>query len=139
VSQRQAKQLLSAPVPTLEQALEWEGLRLDGLENARLGRVAGLLVDAESGAPRWVVVRRGPLAGCTALPFEHVAAGAGRLWAAYDRGWVREAPRVGPDEVLDREQEIDLCAHWGIRDHKGRGAEVAARGAGEITAVPAGD
>ena len=46
------------------------------------------------------LIRLGPLAGCTAIPFEHVAEGAGRLWAAYERDWVREAPRFKPDEAL---------------------------------------
>ena len=94
-------------------------------------------MDAEDGEPRWALIRLGPLAGGTAIPFEHVAQGAGRLWAAYDREWVREAPRFRPDESLTALQELELCAHWGIRESHGRGAEVAGREADEITAVPA--
>ena len=36
-------------------------------------------------------------------------------------------------------QELELCAHWGIHEGHGRGAEVAERDADEITAVPAED
>ena len=98
----------------MPETLEWEGLPLDGLGNKTLGRVAGLQVDA--GRPRWVLIRMGRLAGCTAIPFEHVAEGAGRLWAAYDRDSVREAPRLRPNESLSRERELELRSHWGINE-----------------------
>jgi hypothetical protein len=127
------------PRPTLEEALAWEGMQIDGLANKSLGRIAGIHVDAEDGEPRWALIRLGPLAGCTAIPFEHVAEGAGRLWAAYDRDWIREAPRFRPNESLTALQELELCAHWGLGERQGRAAEVAERDADEITAVPAAD
>ncbi len=127
----------TASLPTLEEALAWEGTQIDGLGNKTLGRIAGIHVDAEDGEPRWALIRLGPLAGCTAIPFEHVAEGAGRLWAAYERDWIREAPRFRPNESLTALQELELCAHWGIREKQGRAAEVAERGEDEITAVPA--
>ncbi len=126
-------------LPSLEQALSWDGKQIDGLENRTLGRVAGIHVDAADGEPRWTLIRLGPLAGCTAIPFEHVAEGADRLWAAYDRDWIREAPRFRPTESLTALQELELCAHWGIGETQGRAAEVAEQDANEITAVPAKD
>jgi hypothetical protein len=126
-------------LPSLEEALAWDGMQIDGLGNKTLGRIAGIHVDAEDGEPRWALIRLGPLAGCTAIPFEHVAEGAGRLWAAYDRDWIREAPRFRPNESLTALQELELCAHWGIREGQGRAAEVAGQGADEVTAVPAAD
>ena len=126
-----------APLPTLEEALRWGGLRIDGLGKESLGRIAGIHVDANDGEPRWAVIRLGVLAGCTAIPFEHVAEGAGRLWAAYERDWVREAPRFRPHDSLTALQELELCTHWGIRQGQGRAAEVADREADEVSAVPA--
>jgi hypothetical protein len=126
-------------LPSLDDAIAWDGRQVDGLANKTLGRIAGIHVDAQDREPRWALIRLGPLAGCTAIPFEHVAEGAGRLWAAYDRDWVREAPRFRPNESLTALQELELCAHWGIREKQGRAAEVAEQGADEITAVPAED
>jgi hypothetical protein len=120
---------MAETLPSLEQASRWVGFRLDGLENQTIGRVAGLLVDADDGQPRWVVVRLGPLAGCTGIPFDHVAEGAGRLWAAYDRELVKEA--------LRGQQELELCADWGLSERQGRRAELADRDRDAITAVPA--
>jgi hypothetical protein len=124
-------------LPSLAQATGWDGMQIDGLEGKTLGRIAGIHVDAEGGEPRWALIRLGPLAGSTAIPFEHVAEGAGRLWAAYDRDWVRQAPRFRPTESLTALQELELCAHWGISEGRGRAAEVAEQDADEITAVPA--
>ncbi|MGH2957409.1 MAG: hypothetical protein ACRDL6_10490 [Solirubrobacterales bacterium] len=123
--------------PSLEEAVRWIGVRIDGRGERGLGRLAGLHVDAEGGGPRWAVIRLGPIKGCTAIPFAHVVEGAGRLWAAYERDRVRSAPRVKPDEALTALQELELCAHWAIREGKDRAAEVAGRDAGEISAVPA--
>ena len=130
---------MAETLPSLEEASRWVGYRLDGLENQTIGRVAGLLVDAKEGEPRWVIVRLGPLAGSTGIPFEHVAEGAGRLWAAYERDPVKEAPRFNPDQALSAGQERELCALWGIREGQGRAAELADRDDHEVTAVPAAD
>ena len=136
-SKTKSKERSKPPLPTLAEALEWEGLPVDGLGNKSLGKIAGIHVDAEDGDPRWALIRIGPIAGCTAIPFEHVAEGAGRLWAAYERDWIREAPRFRPNESLTALQELELCAHWGVQEGHGRAAEVAEQGADEITAVPA--
>ena len=128
-----------AKLPTLEEALRWDGWQIDGIGGKSLGRVAGIHVDSEDGKPRWVLVRLGRLSGSTAIPFEHVAPGAGRLWAAYEKDWIREAPRFRPNESLTAIQELELAAHWGIGEKQGRAAEVSKRDADEISAVPAGE
>jgi hypothetical protein len=89
------------------------------------------------GRPRWALIRIGPLAGCTAIPFEHVAEGAGRLWAAYERDWIREAPRFRPSQALTAVQELELCSHWSIGEGRGRAAEVAGKDPDATTAIPA--
>ena len=123
--------------PTLKDALGWEGWHIDGLGGKSVGRVAGIHVDAEDEEPRWVLIRLGPLAGCTAIPIEHVAPGAGRLWAGYEKEWIKEAPRFRPTESLTAIQELELCAHWGIGEGQGRASQVAGREADEVSAVPA--
>jgi hypothetical protein len=121
----------------LDETIGWIGLPIDGLGNKPLGRVAGIHVDAESGEPRWALIRLGRLRRCTAIPVEHVAPGGKRLWAAYDRDWIRKAPRFRASESLSAGQELELCAHWAIHAERMRGAEIAGRDAEEITAVPA--
>jgi hypothetical protein len=123
-------------LPSLKTALGWIGMPVDGTDK-NLGKLAGLHVDVEDGRPRWAVVRLGRLAGCTALPFDHVAEGGDRLFAAYEKDWVKEAPRFKPDAALTADQELELCAHWGIRMDKGRSSEVKGRQPDAISSVPA--
>jgi hypothetical protein len=124
---------------SLDEAIEWLEMPIDGLGGRTLGRVAGIHVDAEDGEPRWVLIRLGPLAGCTAVPIENVAEAAERLWIAYGRDSIHEAPRFKPGDALSAVQELELAAHWGIDEGRGRAAEVAERDADEISAVPAED
>jgi hypothetical protein len=121
----------------LDEAIEWLEMPVDGLAGKSLGRVAGIHVDAEDGEPRWLLIKLGPLAGCTAVPIEHTAEVAERLWTGYDRDSVNRAPRFKPDESLSAAQETELAAHWGIGKQRGRPAEVAGHDPDEITAVPA--
>ena len=122
---------------SLAEAIEWLEMPVDGLGGKNLGRVGGIHLDAEDGEPRWLLIRLGPLAGCTAIPVEHAAEVSERLWAAYDRDRVSKAPRFKAGESLTASQEIELAAHWGIGEDRGRAAEVAGRDPEEITAVPA--
>jgi hypothetical protein len=122
---------------SLAEAIEWLEMPIDGLDGKTLGRVAGIHLDADDGEPRWLLIRLGPLAGCTAIPVEHAAEAAERLWCGYDRDLIGKAPRFKPDESLSAAQEIELAAHWGIDEKRGRAAEVAGRDSDEITAVPA--
>lgn len=111
-------------------------MRIDGIGNRTLGRVAGIHVDVEDGAPVWLLIRLGPLAGCAVIPFSHVAEGADRVWAPYDRVGVRHCPKFKAKEVLAATEELDLCAHWGIREGQGRAAQVADNEGDDVTAVP---
>jgi hypothetical protein len=124
---------------SLAEAIEWLEMPVDGLGGKSLGRVAGIHLDAEGGEPRWLLIKLGPLAGCTAVPVEHVAEAAERLWTGYERSLVNEAPRFKPEDSLSAAQELELAAHWGIDEGRGRAAEVAGRDPDEITAVPAED
>jgi len=126
----------ASTLPSAEEAIRWVGMRVDGLENRSLGRAAGVYADSADGTPRWVAIRRGPFSGCTAIPVEHVAEGFHRLWAAYERGWVHEGPRVRPDAPLTAELERELCLHCGYREGTGRLAELEGRSLGETTSVP---
>ena len=126
-----------AELPGTDEALGWAGSKLDDMGGGAVGRVEGVLVDSESGEPKWLLVRMGRFGHHTALPFSHAVAGVGRVWAPYDRDMVRQAPRVDAGKPLDREAELALCAFYGMGEDTGRGAEIAGRPEGATTAEPA--
>jgi len=123
-------------LPGADEALGWAGSKLDEIGGSAVGRVEGILVDAEGGDPKWLLVRMGRFGHHTALPFSHAVGGIGRVWAPYDRDMVRQAPRIDAGQPLPRERELELCAFYGIGEDAGRGAEIAGRPEGAITAQP---
>jgi hypothetical protein len=122
---------------TMEEALDSVGARVDDSAGQRLGKVSGVLVDATSNEPRWLIVRIGRFAGDAAIPSEHTAPVAGRVWVAYERSEVRNSPKLKASQALSAKQELQLCDHYGIRSGVGRAAEVEELQPDEISAVPA--
>jgi hypothetical protein len=122
---------------TMEEALESVGARVDDSAGQRLGKVSGVLVDATSNEPRWLIIRIGRFAGDAAVPSEHTAPVAGRVWVAYERSEVRNSPKLSRSRALSAKQELQLCDHYGIRGGIGRAAEIEELQPDEIRAVPA--
>ncbi len=122
----------AAPPPnTLEEARGWIGLRIDEIGGKELGQVYGFFVDADGGAPTWLIARVGRRRGVlVAVPLRDCAAGGGRVWVAHGRETIRRAPVVDPTRPLLREHELTICAHYGIGEAVGRAAEVVGRAEG---------
>jgi PRC-barrel domain protein len=122
--------------PPLKQALGWIGFRVDDLNGSRVGTVQSVYIDAADEEPVWLVVKVGRFGKLTALPYAECADGAGRVWVARERKTIRAAPAIESGEPLRREQELELCDHYLIRN-RGRQAEVEERAAKAITSRPA--
>jgi hypothetical protein len=128
----------AAPAPiSLEQARGWAGAPTDEIGGGQIGQVQGFFVDAESGAPSWLVVRQGRLRGTlVAVPASLCAGGGGRVWVGLEGERIRSAPVVDPSRPLLREHELTICSHYGIDEGLGRAAEVTGRSEGAISSQP---
>lgn len=122
----------------LEEALSWHGAKLDEMGGANVGRVAGVLVDGEDGAPTWLIARLGRFGRHCAVPFELVAPGVGHVWVPYPRATIRAASEIDPSGGLSCADETALAAHYGIPDGTGRLGAIASRDGDERSSVPAG-
>lgn len=131
--------------PEAAEALAWRGFELDDRGGATVGRIEGVYIDAEGGAPAWLVVAlsrprrlfRRRSSKTVAVPARECAAMPGRAWTAQGAEAVRGAPAIDPARPLLREHETAICAHYGIGASIGRHAELAARPEGAVTAQPA--
>src|SRR3954454_6678190 len=130
-----AEEALAPETVTLDEGLGWVGWKLDGYSGSSVGRGEGVLADADSGEPVWLVGRMGRLGHFYAVPFALAAAGVGRVWVPYERDLIRGAPRIEPGAGLTREQELELCEHFHIPGGHGRAGTLAARPEGSETAV----
>jgi len=126
-------------LPSLAEALDWRGREIDDAGGNPVGRVGGVYVDAEGGAPVWVVVINGRRrrARATVVPLRECAAMPARVWTAQGCDAIRAAPTVDPSRPLLREHETAISSHYGVGEAVGRHAEVAGRAGGSVTAQPA--
>jgi hypothetical protein len=122
--------------PSLDEARSWVGFKVDEMGGSSVGRIEGVLVDADRGEPSWLVVRMG-LRRRSAIPCQFTAAGVGHVWVPYERGVVRGAPDVDPRSGLDRAAELALCGHYRLPWGAKRREAVADRPEGAPTSVAA--
>jgi len=112
------------------------GARIEEVGGGKVGRVEGVLVDADDGEPTWLVVKLGRIGRRCAVPARFVAGAAGKAWAAFPRSWIREAAEIDPTDGLSASEERRLLAHYGIPLDDGRGASLASTSPDERTSVP---
>lgn len=126
--------------PTPAELLSWVGAELADIGGNAVGQLQGIYVDADSGAPAWLIARLGRRrrARVVAVPFSNCAGAAFGIWVAQEGEAIRSAPVVDPTRPLRREHELTICAHFGIGERVGRAAEVAERQPGGVTAAPPG-
>jgi hypothetical protein len=129
----------AAQLPSAQEAQGWAGSRLDEMGGSSVGRVQGVMVDVQSGEPVWVVVKLGRFGKLTVVPAGDCAPGAGHVWAAHEREVIRGAPAVDAALRFTREDELEICAHYGIRDDQARAGEVSGRPDGAVTAQAPGE
>jgi PRC-barrel domain protein len=120
-------------MPTLEEARRWIGYRVDEVGGTGVARVRSVYVDQESGEPVWLLVKLGRFGKPTVIPLSEAAAVARTVWVAYPRELIRHAPTVDDGDPLTREQELELCAHYGIVGDRGRAGALAGRPQGAVT------
>jgi uncharacterized protein (TIGR02271 family) len=88
----------------------------------KIGKVGQLYVDDQTGAPSWVTVSTG-LFGMSEsfVPLEGAEFDGDDIRVAYDKGTVKDAPRIDSGEQLGPDREQELYRHY--RMHGRRMAE----------------
>jgi hypothetical protein len=121
-----------------EQVQGWGGFKLDDIGGSSVGKVEGAYVDDETGEPEWLLARMGRFGHHCLVPARDAVAAAGHVWVPYGRDQIRKAPRQEPGKPLERDIEQALLEYYGVgTGTAGRGADLARREAGAITARPA--
>ncbi|MDQ2700108.1 MAG: hypothetical protein M3Y23_02130 [Actinomycetota bacterium] len=119
--------------PSLDDVKQWVGYRIDEVSGHSVAKVEGLFVDQETGEPAWILAKLGRFGKVVPISIRECASAAGRVWVPHDREVIRNAPAVDPDMPLNREQELQVLAYYGIPETVGRGAEITSRPVGTVT------
>lgn len=121
----------------LDEAQGWSGHRLDDMGGANVGKIEGVLVDADGRRPEWLLARMGRFGHHTVIPARDAVEGVGHVWVPYGRDLIRRAPKVESGGSLNVKAEREMLEHYGIAADAGRFAELAERDPEAISAEPA--
>ena len=101
--------------------LQKRGQDLYDRSGDKLGSLEEIYLDAETGAPEWALVNTG-LFGTksTFVPLRDATDDGGSLRVPYDKGQVKDAPKVDPDGELSQQQESELYRHYGLEYSESR-------------------
>jgi uncharacterized protein (TIGR02271 family) len=100
-----------------EQALRSTGATVLDNGGAKIGSVADIYLDDQSGEPEWVLVRTGRFAGkATFVPLSNATQKDEDIVVAYDEEFVKGAPTMDPDGQLTPQEENQLYTYYGLGD-----------------------
>jgi hypothetical protein len=123
---------------TLAEVKGWVTFKLDDLGGATVGKVEGVYVDEVSENPEWLLARMGRFGHHCLVPARDAVAAGGHVWIPYTRDQIRKAPRHEAGKPLVRDLEQQMLDYYGVGTGEvGRGAELAERDPGAVTARPA--
>lgn len=90
------------------------GADVYGSDDAKIGTVGQVYVDNDTQAPTWVTVRTGLFGTSESFaPLNDATFEAGAVHVAYEKSFVKDAPRVDADGALSADEEQSLYSFYG--------------------------
>ncbi len=131
-------------MPTLQDVQTWRGLTLYGSDNDKIGEIADVYLDRQSGEPEWLAVKTGLFgSNLSFVPLREASTTGEGVAVPYDKALVKDAPNVEADGELSPEEERRLYEHynvsWGDYDHDAHLDEADAPPVGRDTSGPTTD
>jgi uncharacterized protein (TIGR02271 family) len=120
------------------QVLDWRGRDVVDRDGDKIGKLEEIYLDQQTGQPEWALVNTGLFGSKSSfVPLEGAADADGNVRVSYEKGQVKDAPKVDPDGALSHEEEQALYRHYGKSWEGGRSD--AGRFEGEPTGGPGQD
>ena len=97
------------------------GAEVHESDGSKIGSVAQVYLDDQTGAPEWVSVKTG-LFGTkeSFVPLEGANLTGDRIQVRFSKDQVKNAPRIDPDGSLTPAEEDELYAYYGLASTGGR-------------------
>jgi uncharacterized protein (TIGR02271 family) len=102
-------------MPEMTHAYEWQGRTVIGSDGEKIGEIAEIYEDQDSGKPEWATVSSG-LFGMKShfVPLAGAAPEAEDVRVPFTKDQVKDAPSVDPDRELSEQEEQELFEHYGV-------------------------
>jgi uncharacterized protein (TIGR02271 family) len=93
----------------------WVGTDAYDVNDDKIGEIAAIYSDDETGRPEWLAIRTGLFGLNTSFaPISATTVRDGQLHLPYTKDAVRDAPNVKPNGYLTSDEERDLFDHYGF-------------------------
>ncbi len=95
----------------------WIGHQAIDIDGQKIGKIAALYNDDQTGQPEWVTITTGLFGSKeTFAPIAGARAAGDDLQLAYSKDEVKGAPKVDPDGHLEPSEEGELYRYYGLED-----------------------
>ena len=120
---------------SLVDARGWIEARVDDVYGSRVGQIVDVYFDPDGQEVHWMLIRVGGGDGpLTLVPVHYSIATRTHIWVPITKDLITRAPELEGVRPLTRDDELELCFHYG--GLRRRGEVLRRRPAGELTAVP---
>jgi uncharacterized protein (TIGR02271 family) len=102
-------------MPTIEDIKTWQGEDAHGPEGEKLGTIADVYVDRDTGEPEWLALKTGMFGTRVSFaPLAQATRGADGVRLPYTKDQIKDAPHADADGDLSPEEEAALYRHYGL-------------------------
>src|SRR5438034_9781163 len=101
--------------PSIDTVQSWQGRTMVDPAGDKLGTIADIYLDDETGQPEWATVTSGLFSAKTAfVPLAQAQATGDSVQVPYDKQQVTDAPNMQADGNLSQDDEAALYRHYGL-------------------------
>jgi uncharacterized protein (TIGR02271 family) len=102
-------------MPSIEDVKTWKGQHATGPDGEKIGTIADIYLDRDTGEPEWAAIKTGLLATKVSFaPLAEAAHSGDGVQLPYAKDQVKNAPSAEADGELSQDEEAALYRHYGL-------------------------
>ena len=102
-------------MPTIQDVQTWQGQQAHGPDGEKLGEIADIYLDRETGEPEWVAIKTGLFGNKVSFaPLAEATHAGDGVQLPYTKDQVKGAPNAEADGELSQDEEAALYRHYGL-------------------------
>src|SRR3954452_14197442 len=104
-------------MPTIEDIRTWQGQNAHGINGDKLGTIADIYLDRESGEPEWAAIKTGMFGTKVSFaPLAEATRSDDGVQLPYTKEQLKDAPSAEADGELSQDEESALYRHYGLEN-----------------------
>ena len=102
-------------MPTIDDVKTWRGEQAHGRDGQKLGTIADIYLDRDTGQPEWAAIKTGLFGTKVSFaPLAEATHSGDGVQLPYTKDQLKDAPNAEADGELSQEEEAALYRHYGL-------------------------